>query len=318
MQCERVCDEVVVSAAVAVVIQIDLQLLRLSPSLRLLQPSRSELVTMSVFILSGAELKGTVQFSGPIASLNIDSGLPLYEGATKLERGSHDPNMLKFSEVVDFEHLNLGEVDLEDLQTPDEPLIGEKDTPEARQERRAKQRKVALEARQRKEQHKAKQKSKVREDGAPYLKSFKVEKPGWYSFCMVASHQTITAEIDMRKESEMGGSNANGHVWSYEEKVMAEEDKLLEEDTAAQEGIKEEDFQSTREKLKTLRRILAEIQQRQSQERHRLMVHAAMNEHSHSRMVLSSLLETVLFMAVTGFQVYTIRRWFKGAPVLGR
>jgi hypothetical protein len=30
------------------------------------------------------------------------------------------------------------------------------------------------------------------------------------------------------------------------------------------------------------------------------------------------LLQTILFMVVTGFQVYTIRKWFSGAPVLGR
>jgi hypothetical protein len=271
---------------------------------------------MSVFILAGTELKGTVQFAGPIAPLKLDDAMPLYEGVLRLERGSREDGMLFYSEVVDFEHLNLGEPDLEDLMQLDEG--SEEDTPEARKERRAKQRKQALETRQRKEQHKALQKSKVRADGEPYMKTIRVERSGWFSFCIVASHQTITAEIDMRKETDVGGRDKNGHVWSYEQKLLAEEDKLLEEDTAAQEGIKEEDFQSTREKLKALRRILADIQQKQNQERHRLMVHAAMNEHSHSRMVLSSLLETVLFMAVTGFQVYTIRRWFKGAPVLGR
>jgi len=93
---------------------------------------------------------------------------------------------------------------------------------------------------------------------------------------------------------------------------------MLEEDTAVQEGIKDEDFQSTREKLKSLRRLLADIQNKQQQERHRLIVHAATNEHSHSRMVFGSLMETLLFIVVTSFQVYTIRKWFKGAPVLGR
>jgi formate dehydrogenase maturation protein FdhE len=103
-----------------------------------------------------------------------------------------------------------------------------------------------------------------------------------------------------------------------EQKEVSDEDRLMDEDSAVMEGIKDEDFDSTKDKLKTLRRLLADIQTKQQQERHRLIVHAATNEHSHSRMVLSSLLETILFMAVTGFQVFTIRRWFKGAPVLGR
>jgi hypothetical protein len=128
----------------------------------------------------------------------------------------------------------------------------------------------------------------------------------------------VIVEMEMRKESELGGVDAAGHVVSYEQRMMDEEDKELEKDTASQEGIKDEDFQETREKVKDLRRLLNEIQSMQQKERRRLTVHAETNEHSHSRMVLSSLLETLLFMAVTGYQVYTIRKWFSGAPVLGR
>lgn len=122
----------------------------------------------------------------------------------------------------------------------------------------------------------------------------------------------------MRKESRLGGVGEDGHVITWEMKDMLEEDEALEKDTASQEGIKDEDFQSTREKVKELRRLLNDIQGMQQTERRRLAVHALSNEHSHSRMVLSSVLETLLFMAVTGYQVYTIRQWFSGAPALGR
>jgi ribosomal protein L17 len=124
--------------------------------------------------------------------------------------------------------------------------------------------------------------------------------------------------MEFRKASDLGGTDSDGHVITYEQKVMREEDKLLEEDTASQEGIKDEDFEETRQKIKELRRMLNEIQTMQQKERRRLTVHSETNEHSYSRMVLSSLFETLLFMAVTGYQVYTIRRWFSGAPVLGR
>lgn len=122
----------------------------------------------------------------------------------------------------------------------------------------------------------------------------------------------------MRKESELGGLDAAGNVLSYEEKTMKEEDTDLDKDTASQEGIKDEDFEETRERVKDLRRLLNEIQSLQQKERRRLTVHAETNEHSHSRMVLSSLFETILFMAISGFQIYTIRKWFSGAPQLGR
>ena len=106
----------------------------------------------------------------------------------------------------------------------------------------------------------------------------------------------------------MGGLGEDGHVLSYDQKTLKEEDKLLEEDTAAEEGIKDEDFQATRDKLRQLRRLLAEIHSSQQKERRRLIIHANTNKHSHSRMVLSSLMETCLFMAVTGFQVSGNRR----------
>ena len=129
----------------------------------------------------------------------------------------------------------------------------------------------------------------------------------------------VTAEIEMRKESELGAVDDAGHVVTDEQRRMYEEEKELEKDTASQEGIKDEDFVATRNKLKYLRRLLDRIQVSQKNERRRLTNHAETNEHSHSRMVLSSLLETLLCMAVTGYQVYTTRKWFsiyKTNPVM--
>lgn len=276
---------------------------------------------MSVFILAGSELKATATFEGPIPedSKNpINSGMALQEALKELDSGRHKRDRsISISEVVDFEHLNLGDSEDEDLEQMAEE-IPEDETPEQRRERRARQRKKALEARQRKDAMKLKQRQKVRAEGEPWQYTLKAPAKGWYRYCVKATWYQVTAELDLRKESEMGGVTEGGHVWTVRQKTMEDEERYLEEDTAASEGIKDEDFQSTRDKLKTLRRLLADIQSRQSQERHRLIVHAATNEHSHSRMVLSSLLETILFMAVTGFQVYTIRKWFRGAPVLGR
>jgi emp24/gp25L/p24 family/GOLD len=274
----------------------------------------SELVTMSVFILSGPELKATIQFNGPVAA-NVESGIELQQAVEKFDSGRETgEQVLNILETVNFEHLVLQDQDEEGIALP-HPHADE--TVEERKERRALERKKALEARQRRDQLKQQQQRKVREEGEPYQKTVKVDKAGWYRFCVQANWFQVVAEVDLRKQSDYG-LNDEGDVMTWEEKIGVEEDTFMEEDTAAQEGIKDEDFQSTKDKLKTLRRLLADIQSKQQQERHRLIVHAATNEHSHSRMVLSSLLETVLFMAVTSFQVYTIRRWFKGAPVLGR
>jgi uncharacterized membrane protein YgaE (UPF0421/DUF939 family) len=123
----------------------------------------------------------------------------------------------------------------------------------------------------------------------------------------------------MRKASDLGLDETKGHVNTYEDHNLIEQERVMKEDTASQEeGVSDADFEETRSLLNKLRRLLNEIEKKQTAERHRLMVHKATNEHSHSRMVLNSLLETVLYMAVTGYQVYTIRKWFSGAPVLGR
>jgi emp24/gp25L/p24 family/GOLD len=124
--------------------------------------------------------------------------------------------------------------------------------------------------------------------------------------------------MELRKESELGALDANGNVVSYDESIANEADAELAKGSASQEGIKDEDFQGTRERIKDLRRLLNEIQSMQQTERRRLTVHAETNEHSHTRMVLSSLFETLLFLAISVYQIYMIRKWFSGAPALGR
>lgn len=269
---------------------------------------------MSVFVLAGQELKATLEINGPVADVGIQSGMDLMEDIHKFDRGNRPKDSLRISELVDFEYLNLGQFQYEDITFEER----EDESAEEKRDRRAQERKKVLENRQRKEQHARNQKRKVRHEGDPFLKTIRAPRAGWYRFCVKTIGNQITAELDVRKESELGGLDRRGHVRTFREKVMAEEEDFIEKDTAEMEGISEEDFQGTREKLKQLRRLLVDIQTKQNQERHRVALHSETNKHSHSRMALNSLMETILFMIVTGYQVYTIRRWFKGAPVLGR
>jgi emp24/gp25L/p24 family/GOLD len=288
----------------------------------------SEYATMSIFILSGASLKATAEISGPLnEGHHIDSGTAMLEAANKWDHtGRHNDDMVDEKTLVDFEHLNIGppveggdsSIELDNELLNAEKMNEDSEGADERRDRRVDARKRALEARELREAHKRRQRKKVREEGEPFETSIMALEGGWYRFCVVAHYNQVIVEIDLRKESEYGGIDKNGHVWTSQQKTLSEEENLIEQDTAESEGIKDEDFESTKEKLKSLRRLLAEIQSKQTQERHRLIVHSATNEHSHSRMVLSSLLETILFMVVTGFQVFTIRRWFKSAPVLGR
>jgi emp24/gp25L/p24 family/GOLD len=281
-------------------------------------------VTTSIIVLGGNELKATTEFEGPIPSETpITSGTGLYEAIKRMEAGMFGTQhhaVMREVNTVDFEHLNMGTPPNDDGADGEEE-IPENESIEQRRERRARQRKKALEARQRRDAHKVEQKAAIRMEGEPIEMTRQAKGAGWYRYCIKSSSSwgQITVEVDFRKGSEMGGLNVRtGHVLSTYDRAAREEEEYLMQDTADTEGIKDEDFENTREKLKTLRRLIADIQSKQAQERHRLVVHSTTNQHSHSRMVLSSLLETILFMAVTGYQVYTIRKWFRGAPVLGR
>jgi len=285
-----------------------------------------ESVTVSVFILSGSQLKATYSLDGPIAGPNVESGLELYNKGQQFAPNKKNRRQLLVSEEVDFEHLN-DEVDDDDDEIDDDDDVIDDDEPidnndpeaeKKRRERRDRQRERFKKLKLKRETKRLEMLKKIRQDGEPVLDTRKAPEDGWYRMCVTSNWNLVVAEMEMRKESELGGLNSEGHVMTHEERKMMEEDNELEQDTADAEGIKDEDFQETREKVKDLRRILNDIQSMQQKERRRLTVHAETNEHSHSSMVLNSLTETLLFMAVTGYQVYTIRKWFSGAPVLGR
>ena len=128
----------------------------------------------------------------------------------------------------------------------------------------------------------------------------------------------IVAELEMRKASELGGLDEDGNVFTHEEYFYIQLEREIEKDTASAEGMVDEDFDVLKDQIKQLRDLLTNIMSIQLRDRRRISVNQATAEHSHSRLVLNSFFETILFMAVTGYQVYTIRKWFSGKPSLGR
>ncbi len=129
-------------------------------------------------------------------------------------------------------------------------------------------------------------------------------------------------EFELRRSSQLGKPNSKtGHIQTYERHdMLVNEKKLMAKLTAAAKAeggsVSEADLKTTRDQVSKMNRLLNEIREKQVNERHRLGIHQAVNEHSHSRMVLGSLFETVLYIVVSGFQVYTIRKWFSGNPIL--
>uniref|UniRef100_A0A7S1ZGG6 GOLD domain-containing protein n=1 Tax=Trieres chinensis TaxID=1514140 RepID=A0A7S1ZGG6_TRICV len=302
---------------------------------------KDEHATLSVFIVQGAELRGTATVEGPVAPEGVEGARELQDHLRRYQAGERfgdgnkgRSNIVYAEQVVDFEREDFDDDDDDfdddddyDDDDDDEIEFDDKMTDQEkenfmkraqdRRKRRTEERKRRVELRKKKKEERAKRARPT--EGEPFQKTFKATKSGWYRACVRGSWYQITAEIEFRKSSELGDVDPrSGHVISYERRQMLNDEKKMDDLKADEGGIKEEDLETTREQLKKLNRLLNEIKEKQQDERHRLSVHAATNEHSHSRMVLGSLLETILFMAVTGFQVYTIRKWFSGAPMLGR
>jgi len=177
--------------------------------------------------------------------------------------------------------------------------------------------------------------------GEAFERTHIISTAGWYMLCVEATQSSITAELELRKSSDVGPPNRKtGHLQTYERHEMVQKERKLFEQgrteaeirkaaevAAAQAvgdsnlpipgAIEAEDLANSKSQMARLNRLLNSIKDKQTAERNRLSIHAALNEHSHSRMVLSSLFETVFYICVSGFQVYTIRKWFKGNAILG-
>jgi len=161
--------------------------------------------------------------------------------------------------------------------------------------------------------------------GEPFQKTVKAESPGWYRLCVTAKWGTIEVEMELRKSSTYGPIDKHtGHVPGSDAAVTHSEIHHLyeKEDDAtvlAEEGaIKDEDLATTKEQLRLLEKVYQEIITKQLEERRVWNWRTVKNQHLYSHLVMGNLLETVVYCAISGYQVLTIRRWFGGGSVLGR
>ena len=299
---------------------------------------KDESITASVFITSGAELKATGIFEGPVAPPGSDTAHDLKAGIGRYGQGRRfgtgpagkGDNILE-SMAIDFEtdaNWDDDAVDDDDYAAfdrdddddeYDDDYVLDDDHPVAVQRSEKRKQKInkrreAIDAKRRKKIDKHQRAS----EGDAVERTFRpIKAPGWYRLCVKSSWYPVTVEMELRKASDLGGiDKRTGHVFTYQRRHMLEEEQEMEDLTP--DGLQDEDMKTTHDQLKRLNRLLGEIKEYQQKEQHRNTVHAAVNEHSHSRMVLSSLLQTVIFCMVTGVQVYTVRKWFSETSLLGK
>jgi hypothetical protein len=154
-----------------------------------------ELATLSVFVLSGPELKGTVVMDGPLAPLAVDTAEGLQSAINAYTDKEEETNSISFSEEVDFEHLKaeISEDDDEGEEDEDEEHIDEKDPDAAdkRRKQRERRRERFMEAKKKRDEKRALMQKKIREDGEPFVKTFKAPRPGWYRVCVEATSYQV-------------------------------------------------------------------------------------------------------------------------------
>jgi len=80
--------------------------------------NKGESVTVSVFVLSGNQLKATYSLEGPIADVDVKSGTELYTKGEEHPPGKRNTN-LAVTQEVDFEHL-MDEIDDDDQYDDDD------------------------------------------------------------------------------------------------------------------------------------------------------------------------------------------------------
>ena len=293
---------------------------------------KDESVTASVFITAGAELKATGIFEGPVAPPGSDTAHDLKASIGRYGQGrrfgtgpaGQGDNLMEHMDINFETDANWDDDAVDDDDAAafddddeyDDDYLLDDGHPVAvdRSEKRKNKinnRRAALDARR---QKKLTKHQRAGEGDAVERTLGPIVAPGWYRLCVKSSWYPITGEMELRKASDLGGiDKRTGHVYTYQRRHMLEEEAEMEV-----QGLQDEDLMTTRAQLKKLNRLLGEIKENQKKEQHRSTVHAAVNEHSHSRMVLSSLLQTVIFCIVTGVQIYTVRKWFSQTSLLGR
>lgn len=171
----------------------------------------------------------------------------------------------------------------------------------------------------------------------PYEWTKPIKAAGWYRLCAQAEH-AITVEMDIRSSSALGGIDPETwHVYTHDEREMLDEEERIlglknreptaeeveaklvveELEKALQNQVKDYDLESTRKLMNQVNRLVGEMQTKQQNVHKRMKGHESDARRNYRRIVRSGTVETLLYIAITLFQVYTVRNWLLSKNVLG-
>ncbi len=170
---------------------------------------------------------------------------------------------------------------------------------------------------------------------------------GYYRVCAQADMHALVVEMDVRSSLKMGGLDVEtGHVYSYVKRELLDEEaaiddssnnnnkkngqqqQLLDSNTYPSETeeltkilvnqIQESDLDASTQQLKLLNHQTAEIMTQIQTRMTRVRAHEQSARRNSANLAWSSKVQTVLFAVITGFQVYTMRKWLLQNTLLGR
>ena len=175
----------------------------------------------------------------------------------------------------------------------------------------------------------------------PYQITQPIPTSGYYRLCARAELHQLIVEMDIRSKRRMGGVDRNtGHVYTFAQRELLREEAALDNNNNNNGGValdtntyqseleelskilvnqvEDADLTKTKEQVKELNakttEMMIEIQNRMT----RIRSHELSARRNNASLAWSSKMETLLFALISGFQVYTMRKWLLSNTLLGR
>lgn len=168
----------------------------------------------------------------------------------------------------------------------------------------------------------------------PFEETASVRAEGWYRLCVSSDYHALEVEMDLRSGRKMGGvDRATGHVYTWEQREMmdaeGEIDSLAEEKEKEKEAdakalekeienqVKNTDLSASKAQISHLKSMVMEMRKKHQDVNHRIRSHRATAERNFASLTRNNKIMTVLYILITGVQVYTVRKWLLGNSLLG-
>ncbi|KAL7527420.1 hypothetical protein ACHAXR_004119, partial [Thalassiosira sp. AJA248-18] len=177
----------------------------------------------------------------------------------------------------------------------------------------------------------------VPESIEPYEWTKPIKASGWYRMC-VQTENSITVEMDIRSSADLGGIDPETwHVYTHDEREAIDEEERIMElknrepsadeveaklvaeelEKALQNQVGDFDLEETKNLMTEVNRLVSQLQSKQQNVHHRIKGHENDARRNYKRIVRSGWIETALYIVITLFQVYTVRKWLLSKNVLG-